>query len=260
MTDLAPTLPPLTLINGLNHIPPPPIKESESEFEGILPEGKSIPSSWGTTRYYDFLPDASPSARRVILIHGGGTPAIGLAPLALKLAAASNHVVAYDLWAHGLSSTPLEPHTPALFHTQLLELLSALKWSSAHILGFSIGGSIAATFAALHHQVAESVTLVACAGQGRKSDRPWLDNLILEGGWGLEWLSGRKIMTFVNGSNPQVKPDLKERVLKGEVDTVAVEKWERETHKGHVASLVSILDMEVSMMSMMRTRCSLTRV
>jgi pimeloyl-ACP methyl ester carboxylesterase len=47
-------------------------------------------------------------------------------------------------------------------------------------------------------------------------------------------------MTFVNGSNPQVKPDLKERVLKGEVDTVAVEKWERETHKGHVASLVSM--------------------
>jgi len=64
--------------------------------------------------------------------------------------------------------------------------------------------------------------------------------LILDGGWGLEGLSRRKIMGFVNGRNPQVKPGWKERLLEGEIETVPIEKWEREVHKGHVASIVSM--------------------
>jgi pimeloyl-ACP methyl ester carboxylesterase len=240
MTSSAPTLPKPTLTNGLNHIPPPPAQDFESEFQGILPKGKTIPSSWGCTRYYDFSPSASPSARKIILIHGAGCPAIGVAPLALNLTATGNHVVAYDLWGHGLSSTPLAPHTSALFHAQLLELLSFLKWDTFHILGFSFGGSVAATFAALHPNVIESVTLVAGAGLGRKSNRGWWQNLVFQGGWGLEYLSRKKIMAFINGSNPKVQPDWKERLLNGEVDSVVVETWSRENHKGHVASAVSM--------------------
>ena len=163
-----------------------------------------------------------------------------MAPLAFKLAAAGSRVVIYDLWGHGLSSTPLETHTPALFHAQLLELLALLRWNKVHLLGFSIGGSVATTFAARHPSVVESLVIVAGAGLLRKSERGWWDGLILDGGWGREGISRRKIMKFVNGSNPELKPDWKERLLKGEVDTVPIEKWEREIHKGHVASLVSM--------------------
>ena len=240
MTDLAPPLPHPMLLHGLNHIPPPPISSFDSLFGGYLPPGTSIPSSWGTTRYYDFAPNSPPEARRVVLIHGGGTCAIGMAPLAFKLTEAGSHVVIYDLWGHGLSSTPLEAHTPALLHAQLLELLAHLGWTRVHLLGFSIGGSIATTFAARHADVVESLIIVAGAGLWKKSDRGWWEGLVIDGGWGLEGMSRRKIVDIVEGGNSQVKPGWKERMLKGEFDPVPVVKWERETHKGHEASVVSI--------------------
>ncbi|CZR59801.1 uncharacterized protein PAC_09695 [Phialocephala subalpina] len=243
MTFSAPTLPHPYLINGLNHIPPPPISSFDNlfSFSGLLPPGESIPSSWGTTRYYDFAPASPPSSRRVLLIHGGGTCAIGLAPLARLLTEAGNHVVTYDTWGHGLSSTPLETHTPALFHAQILELLAYLGWTKVHLVGFSIGGSTVVTFAALHDRVVESVIAVAPAGLWRKSNRSWWDVIGMDGFNlpGLEWWRRNTVINYVHGSNPVVKEGWKERMVKGEVDTVPIEKWEREEHRGHVASLVS---------------------
>ncbi|KAG0645171.1 Proline iminopeptidase, partial [Hyphodiscus hymeniophilus] len=220
--------------------PPPSVSDFDSTFGGYLPPGTSIISSWGVTRYYEFPPQLGPPKRRIIIIHGGGTCAIGMAPLGFKLAEAGNHVVIYDIWGHGLSSTPLEAHTPALMHAQLLELLAHLGWGKAHLLGFSIGGCIGATFTARHPEAVESFVNIAGAGLWRRSERSWWDGLVLDGGWGLEGMSRRKILNFVHGDNPQVSPDWKERMLKGDVDTEPVEKWEREYHKGHVASLVSL--------------------
>jgi len=165
------TLPVPVIINGRNHIPPPSVEAFETEFAGILPEGNNLPSSWGVTIFYDFSPDAKESARRVLLIHGVGTSGIGMAPLALRLKETGNHVI-YDLWGYGLSSTPLTAHVPAIFHIQILELLSYLKWSKAHLLGFSGDGAIAATFVALHPQCAESLILAAPAGWKRSRDYP----------------------------------------------------------------------------------------
>lgn len=217
MTSSAITLPQPLTIRGLNHIPPPPVRDFEAEFGGLLPEGKSIPSSWGVIRYYDFNPTPDPHARRVILIHGGGTPAIGMAPLGFKLLQTGNHVVTYDLWGHGNSSTPLEAHVPALLHAQLFELLSYLGWSTAHILGFSMGATILATFGAIHFHVIESVTLVAGAGLTRRSD-PWVANLKTAGDLGGELLDGQKIMDFVEG-NPPLRDGWKDRLRQGQIDT-----------------------------------------
>ncbi|PVH80670.1 alpha/beta-hydrolase [Cadophora sp. DSE1049] len=243
MTSSAPTLPHPSLISSLNHIPPPPIQEYISKFRNLLTEGTSIPSSWGTTRFYDFSPKFPSSARRVIMLHGGGTPAVTFTSLARELTKSGNHVVTYDLWGHGLSSTPLETHTPAIMHTQLLELLAYLRWSSAHIIGFSIGGSIAATFTAIHPCMVESLTLISPAGLLRKADRGWWERLSMDGYFGFEWLRRRKVMFFINGGrDPQPKQGWEERVKNGEMDGVAVEAWQRENHGGHVASLVSMLN------------------
>ena len=104
-----------------------------------------------------------------------------------------------------------------------------------------MGGSIAATFAALHPHAVESAVLVAPAGLLRKKERGWFDGLLFEGGWGREFLSRRKIMRFISGSDLRVKEGWKERALKGEpLETIAVENWEREKHGGHVASLVNM--------------------
>ncbi|KAH9223783.1 Alpha/Beta hydrolase protein [Leptodontidium sp. 2 PMI_412] len=217
MTASAPTLPHHQLINGLNHTPPPPISDFTSKFGTLVPKGTSIPSSWGTTRFYNFAPNSRPSASIIIKLHGGGTPAVAFTYLARRPTKSGLHVVTYDLWGNGISSTPFETHTPALMHAQLLELLSYLRWPSAHIIGFSIGGSIAATFTALYPHMAETLTLISPAGLLRKADRGWWEKL-----------------------NPQPETGWEERVKKGELDTVAVEIWQRENHAGHVASLVSM--------------------
>jgi len=240
MTSSAPTLPYSQTQDGLNHIPAPSPSSFDAEFSGLLPPGSCIHSSWGTTRYYAFTSTSPATGRNLILLHGGGTPALGMAPLALKLAEKGENVVAYDMWGHGCSSTPLAPHTPALFHHQLLELLSHLQWTSAHILGFSIGGCYAATFAATHPKAVESLVLVSPAGLVRKRDRGWLDAFIQDGGWGREWLARRKIVDGVEGLNAKPEEGWKERLKEGVIDTVAVETWERENHGGHVASIVGM--------------------
>ena len=90
---------------------------------------------------------------------------------------------------------------------------------------FLIVGVIAAMFTASHSKVVESLVIIAGAGVLRKSEGGWWDSLILDEGLGFEDLSRRKIMNFINGNNHRVKPDWKEQLLKGEVDTALIEKW-----------------------------------
>lgn len=225
-----------TTINGLNHIPPPPVKDFEAEFGGLLPKGKSITSSWGVTRVYDFAPTSS-STSRVLLIHGGGTPALGMAPLAHRLTKAGNHVVTYDLWGHGNSSTPLTAHTPPIMHSQIFEVLSHLGWTKAHFIGFSMGGFILTSFAATHPHMLESATILAGAGLWKRPSG--FESFKIDGGWGREWLSRRTIMEYIEGE-PPIRDGWKERLANGIVDTEPVQKWERENHAGHAASLVSL--------------------
>jgi pimeloyl-ACP methyl ester carboxylesterase len=239
MTSSIPTLPHPLLINGKNHIPPPSISSFNSEFAGILPEGVSIPSSWGTTHYYDFSPSSPPTTRRVILLHGNGSGAISMAPLALALTAAGNHVVAYDMWGNGLSSSPLAPHTPALAHFQLLELLSHLKWETVNLIGVSLGGTIVATFTAIHPSVVESLVLLAPGGLWRMSERPWYERFLMAGGWGREWLLRKVIMSYITGLDPGPQPGWKERLKEGEVDIGAVTNFNQRNHAGYFASVVS---------------------
>ena len=225
MSSLRPKLPGPLLINGLHYIPPPSVEAFDAEFSGVLPQGTTIESSWGQTRFYDFSPMADSSGRRVLLVHGGGTSAIGLAPLAHLLTATGNNVVAYDLWGHGNSSTPLEAHTPALFHAQIFELLLHLKWDSAHFVGFSLGGTISATLVALHPHIAESVIFICPAGVTKSPEA-------------LASLTDDMILHWVEG-NLQVKEGWKERLKMGIVETEPVQIWENEHHGGHAASLIS---------------------
>ncbi|RAL67916.1 hypothetical protein DID88_008641 [Monilinia fructigena] len=234
------SLPSPLLINGLSYIPPPSAKSFEEEFAGILPPGKSIQSSRGIIHYYDFTPNASPDAKRVLLIHGIGTCAIGMEPLAHRLTASGSHIITYDLWGHGNSSTPLEPHTPALMHAQIFELLSRVRWSSAHLVGFSLGGSILATFAALHSHVAESVTIVAGAGLWRKHGCGWWNGLQIDGEWMLGERSEQMILDRLEGDTPS-QEGWKERLKNGVIESEPIERWERENHPGHKASVISTL-------------------
>ncbi|KAF7910800.1 uncharacterized protein EAF01_002309 [Botrytis porri] len=235
------SLPPPFLINELSYIPPPSAKAFEEEFPGILPRGKDIPSSRGTIHYYDFHPSSSPSSntKKVLLIHGIGTSAIGLAPLARQLITSGSHVVIYDLWGHGNSSTPLEAHTPALMHSQIFEVLSCLGWKEAHFVGFSLGGSIVATFAAVYEQVVESAVIIAGAGLWKKRNSGWWDRLRKDGEWMVDEESDYIIIEELEGYAPSNR-NWKDAFKQGEFVSEPIKRWQRENHKGHQASVVSI--------------------
>lgn len=236
-----PVLPPLTQLNGKTSIPAPPAEEFDALFGGVLPERQTITSYWGRTTYYIVKPshanpDPKAAPRNVVLIHGVGTPAIGLLPLATLLASSSipTTVLIYDNWGHGLSDTPLTTHVQGLFHTQILDLFLRLKWEKAHFLGYSLGGIIAASFAQFHPEAVESLVLVAPAGLWRKS------NLSSATQPHPETASAQSIYDFL-GPGP-VDPSWEENFKAQGLEAIPREKvqvWENERHEGHIASLTS---------------------
>jgi pimeloyl-ACP methyl ester carboxylesterase len=244
-----PALPHLVQLNGQVSIPPPPAEDFNTLFGGVLPPAQTVTSYWGVTTYYLIPPchpnpSTSNAPRRVVLIHGLGTPAIGLLPLATRLAAASTPttVLIYDNWGHGLSSTPLTAHVPGLFHSQILHLLSHLQWTRAHFLGYSLGGIIAASFAQYHASLVESLVLVAPSGLLRKSHLSAWARFVEWGGWGWGWegISARKIYRFI-GPGP-IEEGWEKKFKEKGLDAIpkeAIQVWEGEKHSGHISSLIS---------------------
>lgn len=219
-----------------------------SIFGTLLPPAKFLTTPHGRTAFYDFPPaSSSPSSidpiSRVIMIHGVCTPALGLLPLARTLLAAhpNTHLVLYDLWGHSLSDTPAVPHTPALFHAQLLALLVHLGWADLNVVGYSFGGAIAAGFAARYPETVKSLVLVATAGLMRVESFGEHGEMLIRGGDGVDEKAARDwVLQLLEGGPLIVPTDWQERVQRGEVVSQKVRGWQQEEHRGHVASSVAI--------------------
>lgn len=232
-------------VDGCHFIAAPSESEFKAQFGSFLPAAQFLTSAYGTTAYY-YLPakGLSPETpiQRLIFIHGVGTPAVGLAALSRKLQASNPnlHILLYDLWGHGLSQTPLVPHVPAIFHFQILHLLSHMKWSSAHVVGYSFGGTTAASFAAFHPEAIESLTLIAPVGLLCRDDLSQTARSLLLGGPGVEEAARDWVLNMSEGGPLVVPENWKERVHRGELVPDAIKSWQRVHHKGHVTSLVAI--------------------
>jgi len=75
------------------------------------------------------------------------------------------YVLTYDLYGRGYSDAPDVPYSTPLYTTQLALLLQYLGWSSTRIVGFSMGGGIAASFAAQFPQLVDrDLVFIASAG------------------------------------------------------------------------------------------------
>ena len=232
-------------VDGNHFIAAPSESEFTSQFGSSYPIAQFIKSAYGTTAYYD-LPAKTSSpdtvTQRLIFVHGIATPAVGLTPLARKLQDLnpSLHILLYDLWGHGLSQTPLVPHVPALFHSQILHLLGHMKWPSAHVVGYSFGGATATSLTAYHPEVVESLVIIAPAGLFRSDSLTQEDGLLRRGGPGMEEDARDWVLNFIEGGPLIVPKDWKERQNRGELVSEAIRSWERVEHKGHVPSVVAM--------------------
>ncbi|THY15066.1 alpha/beta-hydrolase [Aureobasidium pullulans] len=228
-------------------IPGPSEEHFTSTFGNLLPPAQYLKTSNGQIAYYTFSPTSSAktttatSPSRVLFLHGVQTPSLGLLPLATSLHASfpSAEFVLLDLYGHGLSATPLLPHTPSLFHELIDRLLNHLNWPSCHLLGYSFGGVTGMGYISSSPSRAAkviSISLVAPAGLWKPED---LD----VGKFESEHYAVAKsyILELLEGGPLIVPSDFASRIAKGEIVAEKIREWQMVNHKGHTASVIAIV-------------------
>jgi pimeloyl-ACP methyl ester carboxylesterase len=114
----------------------------------------------------------------VLLIHGMGLDHRMWDPQRGPLAANGYRVACYDTRGHGRSGVPPAGYALEDVQREALGVLAALDIDSAHIVGLSMGGSIAAHFAVRSPERVRSVTVVSSMASGY----PGTSDFVLRGG------------------------------------------------------------------------------
>ncbi|KAI1147708.1 alpha/beta-hydrolase [Nemania diffusa] len=225
-----------------NAIAAPSYESFTSRFGDAFPKPQFLESDLGTTAVYELPPPSGQSRRHVLMLHGLGTPALGLLSLARELQALDPdaHVVLFDFWGHGLSSTPLIAHAPHIFHLQILQVLAFMQWPSAHMLGYSFGGSILTKFAVYYPQAVSSAAILAPAGILTRDLFDERMQELLDDPTGREPETLECVFSFLEGGLLVVPTDWQERTRRGEAVAEAFRQWELEEHAGYPHSVLSI--------------------
>lgn len=255
---------------GRDPISGPSESSFTSTFGALLPPAKYITLPEGKAAYY-FFPAADPATspsisaspsrtpdnvpKKVLLIHGVQTPALGLFPLIAELRAAfpDTTFATLDLWGHGLSDTPFAPHEGALFHGLIDAVLQELGWKDQKgvgIVGYSFGAVLTMGYLCNYlkeeerRRFVESFVLVAPAGLVRRAwfneqEKVWLSTQCPAED---EARAARFVVETLEGSPlPIAVPsDWQQKAEKGEVVAQAVKDWEMRIHPGHPASVVGV--------------------
>ena len=124
--------------------------------------GRFVELGQGVTHYHLAGPA---TGKLVVCVHGLTTPSFVWAPLTKGLVALGFRVLVYDLYGRGFSDRPEGLHDKAFFNRQLDDLLSHLDIDEPfHLIGYSMGGAIAAGFAATYPARVRRLVLLASAG------------------------------------------------------------------------------------------------
>jgi len=124
--------------------------------------GQFAELSAGNTHYEWHGPRSN---RVLVLVHGLSTPSWVFSGLIRGLLGMGYRVLTYDLYGRGFSDRPTDDQTLAFHTRQLGELLDALNVAvPVTLMGYSMGGAIAAQFAAEEPDRVERLILLAPAG------------------------------------------------------------------------------------------------
>ncbi|CAE6419446.1 unnamed protein product, partial [Rhizoctonia solani] len=131
----------------------------------IYGPGHTVELTKGQVRYWLFGPE---EGKRVVLIHGLSIPSIIWKEVATRLSRTGFRVLLFDLYGRGYSEAPdpqTTPYDADLYITQVALLMQSVGWRKARIVGLSMGGGVAAAFAAKFPWLVESnVALIASVG------------------------------------------------------------------------------------------------
>ncbi|KLO14437.1 alpha/beta-hydrolase [Schizopora paradoxa] len=148
--------------------------------EDIYPGGGYANLPMGRTKYWLFGPE---DGEKVVLIHGLTIPAITWKDIAPKLVEKGFRILAYDLYGKGYTQAPQTTYSTYLFVTQLALLMQYVRWDTASIVGFSMGGAVTAGFAASFPHLVKNLVFISSAGAPRRdvSYMPYLELRELQG-------------------------------------------------------------------------------
>lgn len=123
--------------------------------------GDFVQLSDGVTHYELAGPREGPL---VVLVHGFSVPYFIWDTSFAALAQSGFRVLRYDLYGRGYSDRPRLANDCALFVRQLADLLDALDLPRVNLVSLSMGGVVAAAFAARHPQRLRKLVFVDPAG------------------------------------------------------------------------------------------------
>ena len=183
------------------------------ELRRRLAPGQFTTLSGGVTHYSWDGPTKGDVA---VCIHGITTPSYILDPLAEGLVHMGFRVLRYDLYGRGFSDSVDGPQDAAFHLKQLRELLEDQGVEGGiTLVGYSMGGQIAAAFAAEEAHRVQRMLLVATAGLGNtpagaarfSRDTPWIGDriMLLIGGMSL------RATAYAQGWEGSAIPDIKDR-------------------------------------------------
>jgi pimeloyl-ACP methyl ester carboxylesterase len=114
----------------------------------------------GHRAWFQPLGDTGPP---ILLVMGFGMSGVVWRPIAAHLAR-DHRVVLYDCRGIGQSSPGEGPHGVPFLADDAAALMETLGWSSAHVVGVSMGGMVAQELALRHGGMCRSLTLIATHG------------------------------------------------------------------------------------------------
>ncbi|KAK1506055.1 hypothetical protein CTAM01_03390 [Colletotrichum tamarilloi] len=160
----------------------------------VFPGARDVTTAYGNLRVYEFGPEAA--EERVLLLHGIGTPCLALGGIAGEFVERGWRVMTFDFFGRGYSDAPLDlPHDARLYATQILLALASSPspgWTgndAFHLLGYSLGGAVAAAFSSTHPHLVRSLSLVAPGGLVRSGAHVgWRSRVLYNAGWIPEWV------------------------------------------------------------------------
>ena len=138
------------------------LRKRMSETRMNLAPGKIAHLPMGPTHFRWSGPEDGPV---IVCVHGLSTPSYVFAATERSLTALGFRVLCYDLYGRGYSARARGPQNAAFFIRQLNDLLKHQCVSGQiGLLGFSMGGQIAAAFAAREEDRVNALIVVASAG------------------------------------------------------------------------------------------------
>ncbi|KAE8366435.1 putative alpha/beta hydrolase [Aspergillus caelatus] len=253
---------PRYFLQGIQHLPEEhTITRAKAQLPypaDAFPGGRRVQTVYGTIQVFEWGPE---HGEKVLLVHGLGTPCIALGNMAKEFVRRGYRVMMFDLFGRGYSETPNDlPHDARLYTTQVLLVLSSspLAWtgsSAFHIIGFSLGGSIAVAFAAYHATMLRSITLICPGGLIRTSHISRRSQVLYSSSFIPEWLRLRLLRRDLEPSNGAPSADVPDGTQDADVDFDAVPiaadrpqvrigdviRWQLRANPGFVPSYLSTI-------------------